>query len=126
MRECYVPLFGTFVAAFDDLRQHLLGDVVVATVSPSTSTAGYMRILNCEISHVFLHDVQPSCKLRIGVAHLRQIGRARLRVELREHGVIAVRLLQLGDPAFGIVDVAEHDRVRRAGLLAGRSESRRP
>ncbi len=58
-------------------------------------------------------------QLRVRVAELREVGRARLGVELGEQRVVARLLRQLRDLALGIVEVAEDDRVGGAGLLAG-------
>src|SRR5882672_1676806 len=58
-------------------------------------------------------------QLRVRVLDLGQVGRARPRVELAQQRVVAVLGLQLRDRARGVVDVAEHDGLRRAHGLAG-------
>src|SRR5687767_14324475 len=62
---------------------------------------------------------------RVGVPHAREVRRARLGVEFREHAEVVRLGLQLRDAAWAavgvlVVQVAEHDRLRRARLLAGR------
>ena len=64
--------------------------------------------------------VRRQCRVR--VAHRRQIGRARPRVEVLEHRVVAWARLQLRHAAVRIVDVAEDDRVGRAHRLARRHD----
>ena len=59
---------------------------------------------------------------RIRILHGREIRRARPRVEIFEHRVVARARLELGDAAVGIVDVAEDDRLGRAHRLAGRHD----
>ena len=53
------------------------------------------------------------------IATPREVGRARPRVELAEHRVVARRRLRADDVAVGVVEVAEVDRLRRARRLAG-------
>src|SRR3954462_3075455 len=57
--------------------------------------------------------------LRVGVANLGQVGRSRPRVQIFEQPVIALELLHLRDARFRIVEIAEDDRVGRAGRGAG-------
>src|SRR6185503_6331560 len=53
------------------------------------------------------------------VAHLAEVSGARARAELGEHGVVG-RLGLFGHDLGGlVVDIAEGDGARRAGLLAG-------
>src|SRR5437870_10904691 len=61
--------------------------------------------------------------LRHGAVHdLREVRDRRLRVESREH-VIAARVLgERRDPRRLVVQVAEHNRLRGAGLGAGRRD----
>src|SRR5688572_16799016 len=59
-------------------------------------------------------------ELRIRVAHLLQIRRARLGIELLEQRVVARVGFRLHDPAGLISEVAELDGRRRARLLARR------
>ena len=56
--------------------------------------------------------------LRIGITNLRQICRPRPGVEIGQQTVVARLRFQLGNAALGIVDVAEHNRIRRTRLLA--------
>ena len=56
--------------------------------------------------------------LRVGIAQLRQIRRARARVQFREQAVVQRRGAQFRDAAAGVVDVAEDDRLRRTRLRA--------
>src|SRR5690606_450639 len=60
-----------------------------------------------------------SAQLRVRVADLREVGRARLGVELGEHAVVQHARLQPRDDRVPVEDVAEGDRLGRAGLLAG-------
>ena len=60
---------------------------------------------------------------REGGARVPQAGevrQARLHGQLFEDGVVARARLAARDGAGGVSEVAEHDRVGRAGLLAGR------
>ena len=72
-----------------------------------------LRASHCRPRRVLL------CDLRVRVAHGPEVARARLRLQLVEQAVVPVAGLQLRDAALGVVDVAEHDRLRRAGRLAG-------
>jgi hypothetical protein len=56
------------------------------------------------------------------VAHPREVGGARHGVELLEQGVVEHRALGLADAARLVGQVAEHDRLGRAGALAGRDD----
>src|SRR5688572_14360490 len=58
-------------------------------------------------------------QLRVGVLDRAEVGRARAGVEVFQHAVVARQRLQLRDGAPRVVDVAEHDRLRGAGLGAG-------
>src|SRR6188474_788024 len=58
-------------------------------------------------------------QLGVRVLDLGQVGRARARVDLADERVVPVLRLQLRDGAAGVVDVAEHDGLRRADGLAG-------
>src|SRR5262245_11672833 len=60
-----------------------------------------------------------AAKHRVGIAHRREVRRPRAGVQLAQQGVVARVGLQSGDLAVGVVEVAEHDRARRAGRLAG-------
>src|SRR5262245_8796867 len=60
-----------------------------------------------------------SGELRVGVLHVAEVAGARPRAELGQEAVVARLLLGLADAAAGVVDVAEHDRLGRARLLAG-------
>src|SRR5713226_2549771 len=60
-----------------------------------------------------------SFDLRIRVSNHRKICRPRPCVELRQQGVMRRLFLQLGHLAVRIVHIAEHNRLGRAGLLAG-------
>src|SRR5437868_1012985 len=57
-------------------------------------------------------------KLRVRVSDRAEIGGPRAGVQLAEQRVIAYLALQPGDAARRIVEIAEHDRVGRTGLLA--------
>ncbi len=59
---------------------------------------------------------------RIRVAHRGEIRGPGSRVEILEQAVVARFLAQLRHPALGVVQVAERDRLRRAGALAGRAD----
>ena len=59
-------------------------------------------------------------EVRIRVAHLGQIGRPGLGVQLLEERVVARIGLRLHDPARLVPKISELDRRGRAGLLAGR------
>src|SRR6185369_1439488 len=54
----------------------------------------------------------------VGIHYRRQISRARTRIQVRQQSEVAWLRLQLAYPAVRIIDIAEHDRVRRARLLA--------
>src|SRR5829696_1923031 len=58
-------------------------------------------------------DWSSSDQLRIRVAQRGQVSSARARVEILEQAVVAFQLLQPGDAAFRIVQVAEYDGVGR-------------
>src|SRR5256885_3473553 len=58
-------------------------------------------------------------ELRVGVLHAHQVDRARAGVQVIEEAVGAAVLLELADRRIGEIQVAEHDRLRRAGLRAG-------
>src|SRR5687768_7484645 len=58
-------------------------------------------------------------QLGIRVADSRQVRRPGARVEILEHAVVAFELFHLRDAALRVVEVAEHDRVGRAGGRAG-------
>src|SRR5579871_235392 len=74
-----------------------------------------------DVFHSICHDLTAlRFELGIGVADLGQVRRPGPRVQVRQQLVIAVLRFPLGDPAVGIVDVAENDGARRARLLAGR------
>src|SRR5690606_12484287 len=64
----------------------------------------------------------PSRQRRVRVAAPRQVRRPRPRAEVLEQPVVAQLRLQLHDAALRIVQIAEHDRVGRADLLAGRPD----
>src|SRR5689334_2869835 len=59
---------------------------------------------------------------RVWVLYVRQISRARMRVQIIEERVIAFAPFQLVDAAVRIVDVAENDHVSRANRLARRDD----
>src|SRR5262245_49982600 len=61
-----------------------------------------------------------SCLLqfRIRVAHRRQIGRARSRVQFAEQRVVALLCFELGDATVRVVGVAENDGAGRASGFA--------
>ena len=72
--------------------------------------AGYLR---------WSSALMPLFHLRIRIAHsARYVVRGRV-FSSSSNRVVALLRLQLGDAAVRIVDIAEHDRFRRAGLLAG-------
>src|SRR5689334_22264498 len=56
---------------------------------------------------------------RIRVLHVRQVSRARMRVQLFQQRVIAFARFQLVYAAIWSVDIAEDDHVSRANCLAG-------
>src|SRR4030095_16866620 len=58
----------------------------------------------------------------VRITNLRQIGRARTRVQVLEHAVAPFLFLELVDLAVRIVHVAEDDRVCRTGGAAGRND----
>jgi len=55
---------------------------------------------------------------RVRIADARQIRRARLCQQIAEHGIIPLLRLEPGYAAVRVADVAEHNRLRRARLLA--------
>src|SRR5687767_5231203 len=57
--------------------------------------------------------------LVLSMAHLLQIGDVRARAELLQHAVGALAGEQLRRAAGRVLEIAEHDRLGRAGLLAG-------
>src|ERR1700690_472830 len=57
-------------------------------------------------------------KFRVRVRDDRQISSARSRVEVRQQSIISLLLLDFGDLAVGIVEIAEMNRAGRASLLA--------
>src|SRR5690606_33679853 len=57
--------------------------------------------------------------LGIRIAQLAEVAGARANVEVAEQGVVVLAGLGLGDGALGILDVAEDDRLGRAGLFTG-------
>ena len=59
-------------------------------------------------------------EIGIRVAHLGQIGRPGLGVQLLEERVVARIGLRLHDPARPVANISELDRRGGAGLLAGR------
>src|SRR5262249_34103553 len=61
-------------------------------------------------------------ELGVRVSDARKVGRARLRVQLLEHGVAARALSELGGAAVLVAQIAEDDRVARAGLRASAGE----
>src|SRR5882762_1125120 len=82
--------------------------------------AGCSASLSAGLSAMF-HSTLDCCflNLRIRIAQSRLIGCAGPRVQLLEQAVIQIFLFQLGDGAQWIIDVAENDGFRGAGLLAG-------
>ena len=76
---------------------------------------GQQRCLSSES----LRDSCANCHrlfdLRVRVAHRRQISRPRPRIQICQQAVIRCLRFHLRHPAVGIVDVAEDDRLRRAG-----------
>src|SRR5512143_82068 len=106
---------------FERTRLAILS-VTVANVWPgpmigaSTRTGGSTRE---PLAMVSLAAGSLARDLGVRVAHRREVGRARLRLQLLEQSVAARAGVQLRDPALLVVQVAEHDRLRRAGLLAG-------
>src|SRR5690606_9542799 len=58
-----------------------------------------------------------SHQLRIGVTQARQIRGARRRVPFAQHAVVPVAALETRDQTALVGDVAELNRLRRAGLL---------
>src|SRR3989442_587779 len=61
-------------------------------------------------------------ELRIGIAHRRQITRARPRIQLAKEQVIARLSFQLGHAAVRVIGVAENDGFGRARRFAGRDD----
>src|SRR5262249_27824915 len=60
---------------------------------------------------------------RSAAAHLLQVGHRRAGIAVAENLVTALALHELHDPALRILQVDEPDRLRRAGLLAGRHDA---
>src|SRR5262245_50442628 len=58
--------------------------------------------------------------LRIWIAQFPGVRRARPGVEIAQHGIVLLALFGLHDGAVLVEDIAEGDRVHRAGLFAGR------
>src|SRR4051794_19152311 len=69
---------------------------------------------------VLLEYLDFRAQLGIGVRESREIGGARLGVQLGEHRVVAIHFLELEHCAVLVGDIAEHDRLGGAGLCAGR------
>src|SRR5581483_7092192 len=61
-------------------------------------------------------------KLRVRVNNAGRVRGPRTVVQIGEHLVIALRCLSLRNLRVRIIHVAEHDRIRRASLLAGRDD----
>src|SRR5258708_15259577 len=61
----------------------------------------------------------PTGDLRVGVAHGREIRGAGPGLELAQQAIVPGLGLEPGDPALGVVHVAQHDCLRRADRLAG-------
>ena len=72
----------------------------------------------CDRRMASMSDIALVTQLRVDVPDRREIRRPRPRVQLAEQRVVALLGLQLRDAARRIVQVAEDDRVGRAGLLA--------
>jgi hypothetical protein len=94
--------------------QHDLGDLVGDAVERVPGR-------DDRFGTVFRHHPLPSSARMsgLGIAHRREVGRARLRPDLAEQLVVARLGLELRHARLGVVDVAERDRLRRAHLLAG-------
>ena len=71
-------------------------------------------------------DSASGCSSGCGLRILARYDGARLDVQFRQHGVRSIGRLVLGHLRVLVRQVAEHDRLRRAGLLAGRLDRRRP
>src|ERR1051325_388035 len=56
---------------------------------------------------------------RIRITQRRQVGRARLRVQIGQQAVVTTAALQLCDAALRVVRIAEDDGLRRAHGLTG-------
>src|SRR5262245_51116737 len=80
--------------------------------TPVPTTARLGSSTGCRLSAIL------RAQFRIDVSYRRQIHRARPRVELAEHRIATRFGLKTRNAAGGIVQVAEHDRVRRTDLLA--------
>ena len=103
----------------EDDRADLVGDRC-RTCAPARSPAACRcrRLASADLRWAM--RARPSlAQLRIQVPHRRQIRRPRPRVQLGQQRVVALLGLQLRDAAVRIVQVAEDDRLGRAGLLAG-------
>src|SRR4051794_41156574 len=81
---------------------------------PAPTMARFGSSMGCRVSATLF------TQLRIHIAHCREIGRSRTRVQLAEQRVVAFLVLQLRDAARRIVEIAEDDGIGRARLLACR------
>src|SRR5215204_4733679 len=85
------------------------GAITARSAAPATRACA---AFSCGIATLFT-------QLRVHVADRGEIRGTRPRVELGEERVVAHLGLELRHAARFIVQVAEHDRLRRTGLLAG-------
>src|SRR5215213_6533173 len=91
------------------------GPITGGLVSSVTRTSSCGWSCGSESLYITLSLLQ----FGVGVAHVTQIGRARLRVQLVEHRVVSLIALEPGHPAVGNVHVTEYDCVRGTGGGAG-------
>src|SRR6185369_5697055 len=97
--------------------------------SRARSSASDLRCTACAPGLAFI-CVNPRLRFRVNpwlrfnlwirVLQLRQITRARLRVQLAQQRITTIAVLQLRHAAVRIVDVSENDRLRRTNCLTRR------
>ena len=100
---------------------------VRASSVPSAPSRRSCGCCACQPSVTFALRRAAPCRLelRVRVPHGRQVRRPRPRVQLGEQRVVQRLAFSFATRLFGIVDVAEDDRVGRTGRLARGLASRR-
>ncbi len=81
------------------------------------AVTGTMRIV------MSLEQLMRKLQARVRIANAGQVERARFDVQLAEHGICSNIVLQLGNLGAGVLQIAEHDGLCRAGGLASRLNS---
>src|SRR5882757_10511376 len=94
------PVIGSSIGSFVDRS--------LVAMSSSVSLAVLGRVFHRRASQYLVR-----------VGHFCDVSGPRARIQIGNHAIVTRLRLNLGHAAVFVVDVAESDRIRRAGLLAG-------